>query len=66
MEKIYNFDILNNISEHVTLLHLMDSPGNVKHTVSVAGKWIFYLNYKIYLPFTIETLNFTYPCSEKN
>ena len=35
------FDILNDISEHVTLVQLMDSLGNVNHTISVVGYWIF-------------------------
>ena len=35
------FDILNNISEHVTLTQLMDYPGNVNYAISVVGYWIF-------------------------
>ena len=31
------FDILNNISEDVTLVQLMDTPGNVNHAISVVG-----------------------------
>ena len=33
--KTGTFDILNNISEYVTLVQLMDSLGNVNHAVSV-------------------------------
>ena len=40
-KKTGTFDILNNISDYVTLLKLMDSIGNESHTVSVGGKWIF-------------------------
>ena len=29
------FDILNNISEYVTLVNLMDSLGNVNHAISI-------------------------------
>ena len=39
--KIGTFDIMNNISEHFTLLQLMDSLGNVNNAVSVVGMWIF-------------------------
>ena len=37
-KKIGTFDILNNISECLTLFHLIDSVGNAKHAVSVVGK----------------------------
>ena len=40
------FDILNNISEDVTLVQLMDSLGNVNHDISIVGYLIFYYNYK--------------------
>ena len=33
----YVFDILNNISENVTLVQIMDSLGNVNHAISVYG-----------------------------
>ena len=39
-----SFDILNNISEHVTLVQLMYIVGNVNHGVSIYGNWIFYTN----------------------
>ena len=52
MEKNYAFDILNDISEYVTLVKLMDSLGNVNHTISIVGHWIFYYNYKEALFFT--------------
>ena len=35
------FDIMNNITEYVTLVQLMDSVGNVNHAVSVVGEYIF-------------------------
>ena len=34
------FDILNDISERVTLAQLMDSLGNVNHELSVVGELI--------------------------
>ena len=40
------FDILNDISENVTLVHLMDSLGNVNRASSIVGHCIFYSNYK--------------------
>ena len=53
-KKIDTFDILNNISEYVTLMQLMDSLVNVNHAVSVVGKCIFDLNYKKSLPLNID------------
>ena len=40
------FDILNDISEDVTLVQLMDSLGNVNHAISVVGYWISDSNYE--------------------
>ena len=40
--KIGSFGIINNISEHVALVQLMDSIGNVNHAVSVLGKLNFH------------------------
>ena len=41
-----SFDIINDISEHVNLVQLMDSLGNVNHDISVVGYWIFDSNYE--------------------
>ena len=35
------YKILEDISEHVTLVQLMDSLGNMTHAISVVGYWIF-------------------------
>ena len=35
------FDILNDISEDVTLVQLMYSIGNVNHAISIVGHWSF-------------------------
>ena len=35
------FDILNNIRDHVSLVKLMDSLGNVNYAVIVVGEWVF-------------------------
>ena len=40
------FGILNDISEDVTLVQLMDSVENVNNSISVLGYLIFYSNYK--------------------
>ena len=45
-KKNNDFDILNDISEDVTLVQLMDSLGNVNHAIIVVGYCIFYSNYK--------------------
>ena len=39
-------DILNDISENVTLVQLMDSYGNLNHAISIVGHCIFDSNYK--------------------
>ena len=49
------FDILNNISEHVTLVQIMDSLGNVNHALSVVRKCISIQITKKTLP--IESLS---------
>ena len=38
------YDILTDISKHVTLAQLMDYLGNVNHATSVIGYWIFKAN----------------------
>ena len=44
--KNHAFDILNDISEDLTLVQLMDSLGNVNHDISIVGHWIFDSNYE--------------------
>ena len=51
------FNILNNISEYVTLVHLMDYLGNVNHSISVVGYCIFESNYEKALVLNIESLD---------
>ena len=55
MEETGTFDILNNISEYVTLVKLMYSVGNVNHSVIVVGKWLFDSNYEKALPLNINS-----------
>ena len=50
------YDILTDMSEHVTLVQLMDYLGNVNHAISVVGYWIFDSNYKKSLVINIESL----------
>ena len=52
--KLVLFYILNNVSEHVTFVQLMDSLGNVNHAVIVVGKWTFYSKKEKAFPLTIE------------
>ena len=47
-QKVY-FNIFNNISEHVTLVQLIDSLGNANNAISVVGYWIFDSNYEKHL-----------------
>ena len=41
-----DFYILNDTSEDVTLVQLMDSLVNMNHAISILGYWIFDSNYK--------------------
>ena len=40
------FDILNEISEDVTLVQLMESLVNVNRAIGIIGHWVFDYNYK--------------------
>ena len=50
------FDILNDISEDVTLVQLMYSQVNVKNAISIVGNWIFYSKYEKALCLTQKSL----------
>ena len=56
-----SYDVLTDISEHVTLVQLMDSLGNVNHAISVVGYWIFDSNYKRELILNRESLDMIFP-----
>ena len=58
-----DFDILNEISEDITLLQLMDSLGNVYHDISVVGNYISDSNYKKALCLTQESLDIIFSTS---
>ena len=45
-KKVGSYDILVDISEHVALVKLIYSLGNVNHVISVLGYWIFDSNYE--------------------
>ena len=51
------FDILTDISEHVTLVQLMYSLVNVNCAISVVGYWIFDSNYEKSLVLNRESLD---------
>ena len=51
-----SFNILNNISEHATLVQLIDCIGNVNHDICVFGYSIFDSNYEKSLVLNIESL----------
>ena len=51
------FDIINDISDHVTLVQLEDSAGGVNHAVSITVSWICYSSYKIALPLISDYLD---------
>ena len=43
------YDILTDMSEHVTLVQLMDYLGNMNYDISIFGYWIFDSNSRISL-----------------
>ena len=43
-EKTGKFGILNHISDHVTLVQLIDTISNVNNAVSINGYWIYDYN----------------------
>ena len=51
------FDILNDISENITLVPLVDTLGNVNHDISIVCYWIFDFNYEKELRLTRESLD---------
>ena len=55
--KKFGFDILNGISDNVTLVQLMESLRNLNHAISIVSFWIFDLNYEQELHLTRESLN---------
>ena len=59
------FDTLNDISENVTFLHLIDSILNFNHTVSIVGKWILDSKIKRYFWLLVESLNFICSFSDR-
>ena len=40
------YKVLEDISANVTLVQLVDSLGNVNHSICVVGSWIFYSDYE--------------------
>ena len=52
-----SYDILKEITEHVTLVQLMNYLGNVNHAISVVRYWIFDSNYKKLLVLNRESLD---------
>ena len=64
-KKTVTFDILNNISEYIALVQLMDSVGNVNHAVSVVGGWIFGSNDRKSFTLNIESLDLIFAYSDE-
>ena len=60
-----SFDIINNISEHITLVKFIVSLGNVNHTVNAVWECVFYSNNKRDLLLSIEYLNLVFPFLKK-
>ena len=51
------YDTLNDLSEDLTLVHLMESLGNVNHAISLVGHWISDSNYEKAICLTQESLD---------
>ena len=49
-KKTGEFDVLNDISDHVTLVQLIKTAGNVKNSVIIIRCWIYDTNNKRALP----------------
>ena len=58
-----SFKLLTDISEHVTLVQLMDYLDNVNHAVSIFGYWIFDSNFERAPVLNIELLDMIFPPS---
>ena len=52
-----SYDILTDMSEHVTLVQLMDYLVNLNHVINDVGYWIFDSNYKKSLVINRESLD---------
>ena len=50
-------DIYNEITDHVMLVQLIDTDGNINHDSSIIRCWIYYSNDKIKLPLIKEYLD---------
>ena len=55
-KKMREYKILEDISEHVTLVKLMYSLVNVNHAISVVGNWTFDSNYEKSLVLNMASL----------
>ena len=64
-KKADTFDILNNISEYVTLVQLMYSLCNVNNALSVVRNWILIQITKI-LAVDIDSLDLIFACSDED
>ena len=51
------FDIFNDISDHVTLVQMIYTYGHVNHAVSITRYWIYDYNYKLALTLIKESLD---------
>ena len=56
-KKMGSFDILTHITEHVNMVQFMNYWGNVNHSISVVGYWIFQSKYERALVLDIESLD---------
>ena len=56
-KKMHEYNFLGNISENFTLVQFMDSLGNVNHSISVVGNYIFESNYEKALVLNMVSLD---------
>ena len=51
------YDVVKEISKHITLLQLEDVKGSISHSCTVVGKWIFDSNFAYALPLSTKSLD---------
>ena len=60
-----NFDIIQNVTNSVTLVNLVDTLGNFIHASAIAVVYTFGTNYQKSLPIIIISLNTIYASSDE-
>ena len=59
-EKGNSFEILNDMSDYVTLVQFIDNPDSLSHYINISDLWIFDYNYKMVIPLVRHPLDMIY------